>query len=111
MSSKLISWNSCGFSITRQAYLKSLLVSENPDILCIQEHHLLHDNLSSLNVDQSFFAISTGALFSSLNGRPSGGCSLLFNKSFESRLHEQFLISSRVCAVSIDEGADRKSVV
>lgn len=105
MSSKLISWNSCGFNVTRQAYLQSILKNDSPDIVFVQEHHLLSDNLSLINVDSSYFSISTGALLTSLHGRPSGGCSILFKSSFETRLHEQFQISNRVCAVSLDKGS------
>ncbi len=58
------------------------------DLCFIQEHWLLHEHLSQLNIDSNFLYSGVSGMDSTkwLHGRPFGGCAILYRKSLAANI-------------------------
>ena len=76
----IVSYNARGFR-SGQAFIKELL--HDCDVLCLQEHWLLSEHLSELNVCDDFTVTGVSGMDSEsfIRGRPFGGCAIAFRKS------------------------------
>ena len=77
---KVLSYNCRGWN-TGSNFLDSQFLL-NYDICLIQEHWLLIEQLSTLNINSQFCSFGVSGMDSSrlLHGRPFGGCGFLFRK-------------------------------
>jgi len=99
---RFVSYNSRGINVTKQAYLRRVLA--DCDVLMLQEHWLSEDQLSSLNtlsIDHLAVAVSGFGNESVLNGRPYGGCAILWRKTLSVTVTPVTTYSRRVCAVRL----------
>ena len=83
------------------AFVVSLLI--NCDICLVQEHWLLEDHLSALDISSEFCSFGVSGMISSdlIVGRPFGGCGILYRKSLSPIITRFKPISTRLCAISI----------
>lgn len=73
-SLRLVSYNCRGWNSGQHAVCDSL---QSCDVCLIQEHWLLHEQLSLLNVNNDFLSCGVSGMDSSdLLGRPFGGCAI-----------------------------------
>ena len=79
----------------------------NYDICLIQEHWLLPEQLSLLDIDPNFCSFGVSAIDSSriLTGRPYGGCGFLIRNSILNMVTRIDSNSSRFCAISINSNS------
>ena len=100
---RISSYNCRGFNSTKSLYINSLL--SQCDFLCIQEHWLNDHDLFKLNDINTNF-LSTGISGfddkSILNGRPYGGCGILWRANVDGRVSIMKVNSRRVCAIRIE---------
>lgn len=99
---KLISYNSRGFGPGKPEYIRKLCKSH--DILLIQEHWLLEsqiNNLQRLIPECNFMGISGIEEGELLQGRPYGGCAILWNKNLKCKVEPLQSTSKRVCGVKL----------
>ena len=75
-----MSYNCRGWNSGQHAVCDLL---QSCDVCLIQEHWLLHEQLSLLNVNNDFLSSGVSGMDSSdlLLGRPFGGCAILFRRS------------------------------
>ena len=96
----IMSYNSRGLSALRKSYVQVLL--NKCDVLFLQEHWLSADQLSCLNTLSSSHAnIGVSGFGSSrvLQGRPYGGCSILWRQGMCDTVSCVDTCSNRVCAI------------
>ena len=79
---KMLSYNCRGWN-TGSNFLDSQFLL-NYDICLIQEHWLLTEQLSTLNINSQFCSFGVSVMDSSrlLRGRPFGGCGFFFGNLF-----------------------------
>ena len=79
-SLRLLSYNCRGWNSGQHSVCD---LFQSCDICLIQEHWLLHEQLSLLSVNNDFLSCSMSGMDSSdlLLGRPFGGCAIFFRKS------------------------------
>ena len=96
----IVSYNARGFR-SGQAFIKELL--HDCDVLCLQEHWLLSEHLSDLNVCDDFTVTGVSGMDSEsfIRGRPFGGCAIAFRKSLSSMVSVRQVSSSRFCAIHV----------
>jgi len=99
-----LSYNCRGFNVAKRAYIKSLLVLLQCDILFIQEHWLSDgqlDQLGSLSPDHLFTAVSGFDNSDVLSGRPYGGCAILWRRNISLKVIPVNVNSRRLCYLSL----------
>jgi len=97
---RLISYNSRGLNVSKQAYLRHIL--EDCDILLLQEHWLSEDQLHGLNtLSDDFVSVAVSGFGNDcvLAGRPYGGCAILWRKNLSLTATSVVTTSRRICAV------------
>ena len=95
----IMSYNCCGFNKLKCDYIKSLFASCN--ILLLQEHWLSDDQLTMLgSIDSMFSHIAVSGFGNSdvLDGRPYGGCAILWRSDMSIKVNTVDTNSKRVCA-------------
>ena len=85
MDLKVISYNSTGFNLEKASFIKFLLNSMDIDILVLQEHMHLRQNIfkiqRELNQFESFFLPAIKNSSNICAGRPSGGLCIMWKPS------------------------------
>ena len=99
---KIASYNSYGSGCGRLEYINKLC--NDHDIVLIQEHwlvsqqfHIYNNKLNNFNS----YCISGITDSKILNGRPYGGCAVLWNKNMMASVTPVDTHSKRVCAVNL----------
>ena len=95
----IMSYNCRGFNKLKCDYIKSLFASCN--ILLLQEHWLSDDQLTMLgSIDSMFSHIAVSGFGNSdvLDGRPYGGCAILWRSDMSIKVNTVDTNSKRVCA-------------
>ena len=96
------SYNARG-SQNKQDYIGTLL--NKVDIMCIQEHWLSESQLSLLgDIDDSFGYTGVSGFDNSnvLQGRPYGGCGILWRLDIAHSVRMLTIDSKRLCAIRIE---------
>ena len=85
-------------------FLKNIVAAF--DLCLIQEHWLLHDQLSLLNFDPDFCSCGVSGMNDSvlLKGRPFGGCGIIFRKKFLGHIKVLHSPSDRFCSILLKSG-------
>jgi exonuclease III len=99
-SLQIVSYNCRGYNVTKRPYIQSLL--PNTDILFLQEHWLSEDQLRLLgDIDSNFIYTGVSGFDCSdvLNGRPFGGCAILWRSDVLASVTPLYNSSRRVCAI------------
>ena len=80
-------------------YVNDLLKS--CDFCLIQEHWLFQDQFSTLNICSDFYSVSVSGMSGDelILGRPYGGCTIFFRKSFSYSITRLKSCSTRFCAL------------
>ena len=101
MPLKCCSFNCRGWNngkLTLKNYIDSL------DLCFVQEHWLLYDNLNLVReISPDFLCVGVSGLSSDslLQGRPYGGCSILYRKSLSLSVTPLHSCSNRFCGLKI----------
>jgi len=98
---RVMSYNSRGMNVVKIEYLKSLL--STCDLLFLQEHWFCDAQVQSLSSINSDFLSCGVCGFDSqtvLQGRPFGGCAILWRKELHADIRMIDTGSRRVCAIS-----------
>ena len=97
-SLRLVSYNCRGWNSGQHTVCDLL---QSCDVCLIQEHWLLHEQLSLLNVNNDFLSSGVSGMDSSdlLLGRPFGGCAILFRRSLLPFVSCLDSFSKRFCSV------------
>ena len=80
----ITSYNCKGLNVAKKHYIDKLFIE--CDICLIQEHWLINNRLSNLNVDYKDyvkFAVREMTEHSFSTGRPHGGCAVFIRKSIK----------------------------
>jgi exonuclease III len=96
------SYNSTGFNLFRQNFIATILPIF--DILMIQEHWQLPQQLDKLNLSDKYSCHATSGVDPNkaiLQGRPYGGTAIYYRKSMASKTKRIRSISSRITAITI----------
>ena len=96
----VVSWNCNYFSNVKSHYLRSFLHTHNPDLIFIQEHKLLNQNISRLNIFPDYSCIASPA-FDPGHGRPSGGTAILFRKDISKYVCTSNPVNHRLQSISL----------
>ncbi len=100
---KIISYNSTGFNDDKLKYLNDQ--SLECDIILVQEHWLLSNNLKRIiNGVVNFTGIANSGMDEIqciLPGRPYGGCAILWNKEISQNKVQVKSLSKRVCCIML----------
>lgn len=93
-SINIVSYNCHGFC-SSSGYVKQLL--EHCDILCLQEHWLLYQQLCDLNICENFAVTGVSGMVSDcvIHGRPYGGCAVYFRNTLFSSISHCQIVSRR----------------
>lgn len=106
------SFNCRGFNESKHSYVNRIL--SHCDFLCLQEHWLPNSDLFKLNNLNSNF-LSTGVSGfddgTILNGRPYGGCAILWRANIDARISLVEVNSKRMCAIRVERGTFKLLVV
>ena len=83
------------------------------DICLIQEHWLITDHLSALDVDSGFLSVSVSGMDTSslIRGRPYGGCAILYRKWLAPCITRHELNSNRFCSITIDSNSFKSLLI
>lgn len=102
------SYNSTGLSDSRKETIKDMLISENVDLLMLQETWLLSsqiNSLSSLHPDYMAHGVSGMCDRTELiSGRPYGGVGILWHRSLAAHVKPVGCNNKRLCAVTMTLG-------
>ena len=100
MSINIVSYNCHGFR-NSSGYVKELL--EQCDILCLQEHWLLDQQLCDLNICQNFAVTGVSGMASDcvIHGRPYGGCAVYVRNTLSSSISHCQVVSRRFCGIKV----------
>lgn len=107
MAIKILSYNSRGFNKFKGEYINILSSSLDIDIICIQEHMRLRQNVGNVqkelrSYNSTFVPATKSDMFIS-SGRPSGGLGLLWKHSLDNMISiNRHPNSKRVHAVTFD---------
>ena len=95
-----VSYNCHGFC-SSSGYVKQLL--EHCDILCLQEHWLLYQQLCDLNICENFAVTGVSGMVSDcvIHGRPYGGCAVYFRNTLSSSISHCQIVSRRFCGIKV----------
>ncbi len=102
---RITTYNSIGFGNTKCAKIQ--LMSDDTDIILIQEHWLLKSQLPKITTGIKgftgtaiFYVDATARI---LQGRSSGGCALLWRKTLDTIIKpvEYSFMSKRICGIMI----------
>ena len=106
-SLRLISYNCRGWK-SGSMYAQSKLLP-SCDICFLQEHWLINDHLSSLNIDPSFLSVSVSGMDVSrlITGRPYGGCAILFRKWLSPYITRHAITSKQFCGLTINSNTSK----
>ena len=96
---KVVTYNCRGWNSN---FVNTLINDYCFDICLIQEHWLLQDHLSALNINPDFTSFGIGGMDSNplLLGRPFGGCGVLYHKSLSPYIRRLSTYSKRFRAFS-----------
>ena len=100
---RLCSYNSHGHGVGRIEFINELFKTN--DIVCIQEHWLFSDEISSLerSVPGSMVYGSSGMTEDRLvAGRPYGGCAIVVKKNLRAKITPLTMISNRVFGIQLE---------
>ena len=103
---RITTYNSTGFGKAKCSKVKS--ISDNSDIVLVQEHWLLKSQLSRITngiKDFTGTAISgVDATARILPGRPSGGCAVLWRRTLDTVIKpvEYSFMCKRICGITIN---------
>ena len=95
---KVVSYNCRGYNAAKRDYVNNLL--STADILCLQEHWLSDAQLSILgSVNDNFTYAGVSGFDSSkiLQGRPYGGCAIMWRRTLSVQVDIMSINSRSVC--------------
>jgi len=95
--------NTNGTGTDRIKYINKVM--EECDVLCIQEHWLLNDQLPTLSknvLNVCIHGVSGMDGCNILKGRPYGGCAILWKKDIKCSVTPLILLSNRVCGIKLE---------
>ena len=92
---RIVSFNVRGFQ-SGQSFVSELLYQ--CELLCLQEHWLLDQHLSTMNFCEEFIMTCVSGMEpdSLIRGRPFGGCAIFYRKNFSSKISICHVSSSAV---------------
>ena len=75
----IVTYTARGFQ-SESIYIQELLIYNDCDILCLQEHWLLNENLNDLNICDDFIVVGVSGMDSQtfVCGCPFGFCAIFF---------------------------------
>ena len=103
-----MSYNCRGFNAMKRTYIKRLFQSS--DVLLLQEHWLSTDQLALLGDTDANFVYTGASGFdnsSVLEGRPFGGCAILWRSDLKADIDILPTESKRTCALRLNSDTFR----
>ena len=97
----LFSYNCRGYNASKTNYIVNLL--DKCDVLFLQEHWLADEQLDTCSqISPHLLASGVSGIspIDVLDGRPYGGCSILWRRTLGTRVETVICYSRRVCAIS-----------
>ena len=100
----------------KREYVKSLIDKYDPDFVCLQEtwlfDHAIKSKLSEIDTNYIPHGVSgMDEANDILNGRPKGGCAILWHQRISHRVSEIKTHSRRLCGVTVDIDDGRRVLI
>ena len=111
-SLRICSYNSRGHRADRLDYIKDLMTT--CDMLCVQEHWLLQEDLHKLDHnDCNVLMLGVSGMDSSMmrQGRPFGGCAMLYKRSWNCSISAVTCSNNRICACVLSLPSNVKCII